>query len=108
MSENLQTNRKIGVIGDKDSVLGFMAVGFRVFMTDDPKKAAEILENAIDSGFAVMYITEDLLAEIPESYENIKPNQCLPSFPFRPKRALSESAWLTSSVRWKEPSARIS
>ena len=28
MSENLQTNRKIGVIGDKDSVLGFMAVGF--------------------------------------------------------------------------------
>ena len=32
MSENLQTNRKIGVIGDKDSVLGFMAVGFRVFM----------------------------------------------------------------------------
>ena len=85
MSENLQTNRKIGVIGDKDSVLGFMAVGFRVFMTDDPKKAAEILENAIDSGFAVMYITDDLLAEIPESYEKYKTEPMLAIIPIPSK-----------------------
>ena len=37
---------KIGVIGDKDSVLGFMAVGFTVFVADDAAAAASALRSA--------------------------------------------------------------
>ena len=40
------------MIGDKDSVLGFLAAGFHTFVTEDPKEAAHILENAVENGFA--------------------------------------------------------
>ena len=79
MSEN--ESKKIGVIGDKDSVLGFLAAGFHTFVTEDPKEAAHILENAVENGFAVLYITEDLLAEIPESYEKFKTEPMLAIIP---------------------------
>ncbi len=62
---------KIGVIGDKESVLAFMACGFKVFMTEDTSVASEIIANAKDNGFAVIYITETLaqnMAEIIEKY----------------------------------------
>ena len=35
---------KIGVIGDKDSILGFKAVGMSVFPVTTPSQAQEILE----------------------------------------------------------------
>ena len=57
--------KKIGVIGDKQSVLGFKAAGFVVFMTDRPDEAEKILKDAERDGFAVMYITEDLIVHIP-------------------------------------------
>lgn len=51
---------KIGVIGDKDSVLGFMAVGFKVFAADDVSQAAKLLKQLANEDFAVIYITENL------------------------------------------------
>ena len=83
MSEN--ESKKIGVIGDKDSVLGFLAAGFHTFVTEDPKEAAHILENAVENGFAVLYITEDLLREIPESYEKFKTEPMLAIIPIQSK-----------------------
>ena len=83
MSEN--ESKKIGVIGDKDSVLGFLAAGFHTFLTEDPKEAAHILENAVENGFAVLYITEDLLREIPESYEKFKTEPMLAIIPIPSK-----------------------
>ena len=35
---------KIGVIGDRESVLGFKAVGLDVFPTDDPSEARKTLK----------------------------------------------------------------
>lgn len=51
---------KIGVIGDKDSVLGFMAVGFKVFAADDVPQAAKLLKQLAGEDYAVIYITENL------------------------------------------------
>ena len=70
--------KKIGIIGDKDSVLGFMSVGFSVFAVNSSEKAARILDSAISDGFAVMYVTEEILLEIPRYTKNIKPNRFLP------------------------------
>ncbi len=78
-------SKKIGVIGDKDSVLGFMATGMRVFMTENPEEAARILDHAIDDGFAVMFITENLLAHIPESFEKFKTEPMLAVIPIPSK-----------------------
>ena len=83
MSEN--ANKKIGIIGDKDSVLGFMAAGFCTFMTENPQEAAEILDHAMENGFAVMYITEDLLEQIPASYEKFKTEPMLAVIPLPSK-----------------------
>lgn len=78
--------KKIGIIGDKDSVLGFMAAGFTVFATEDPAEAKGILESAVRSDFAVMYITEDLLVQIPETYEKFKTEPMLSIIPIPSKR----------------------
>jgi V/A-type H+-transporting ATPase subunit F len=61
---------KIGVIGDKDSVLGFMAVGFTVFIADDMITAGTALRQAAREGYAVIFVVEstalligDIIAE---------------------------------------------
>ena len=58
---------KIGMIGDRDSTLCFMALGFSVFEANDPAQAREALHKAAKSGeFATIYIVEDLAAAIEE------------------------------------------
>ena len=51
---------KIGVIGDRESILGFKAVGLNVFPTDDPEKAKKLLKRMAKDDFAIIYITEQL------------------------------------------------
>ena len=51
---------KIGVIGDRESVLGFKAVGLDVFPTDDPEEAKKTLKRIAKEDFAIIYITEQL------------------------------------------------
>jgi V/A-type H+-transporting ATPase subunit F len=53
---------KIGVIGDKDSVLGFKAVGFDVFAARDAAEAGKILKEKASQNYAVIYITERMAA----------------------------------------------
>ena len=45
----------------------------------------QLLENAVENGFAVLYITEDLLREIPESYEKFKTEPMLAIIPIPSK-----------------------
>ena len=76
---------KIGIIGDKDSILGFMAAGFKVFPVSNPSKAKEILEKAKDDGFAVMYVTEEIITKIPEIYEKLKTEPAIAVIPLPSK-----------------------
>ena len=46
---------KIGIIGDRDSVLGFMAVGFSVEIADSPKKASECLKKMAQDNYMQIY-----------------------------------------------------
>jgi V/A-type H+-transporting ATPase subunit F len=55
---------KIGVIGEKDAVLGFIALGFSVFPAESGEQAAGILKKLADDRFAVIYITEQTAAKI--------------------------------------------
>ena len=63
---------KVGVIGDKDAVLAFKSVGFEVFPAKDKEEAAECIKELSKKDFAVLYITEELAAEIPEVLEKAK------------------------------------
>lgn len=52
---------KIGVMGDRDSIYGFAAVGLTPFPITDIELAGKKLKELVESGeYAVIYITENL------------------------------------------------
>lgn len=53
---------KIAVLGDKDSVLGFRALGLDVFSADSAEQARPILHRLAKEGYAIIYLTEQLAA----------------------------------------------
>jgi V/A-type H+-transporting ATPase subunit F len=55
---------KIGVIGEKDAVLGFKALGFSVFPVENKEQAARVLSELAADRYAVVYITERTAAGI--------------------------------------------
>lgn len=58
---------KVAMIGDRESTLGFMALGFSVFEASDEKQAGRLLrELAGESKYAVIFITENLAAGLGE------------------------------------------
>ena len=59
---------KIGVIGNRDAVLGFMAVGFSVFEADSIETATRRLHEMAKSGeYGVIFITENYAMEMEEA-----------------------------------------
>ena len=57
---------KAAVIGDRQSVLGFRALGLTVATAETAEEAAKALHSLAQSQHAVIYITEQLAAKIPE------------------------------------------
>lgn len=55
---------KVAAIGDKDSICGFASLGLAIFPAEDPSTAVPLLRKIIDGGYAVIYITENLAAQI--------------------------------------------
>ncbi len=65
---------KIAVMGDRDSVLGFQALGLEVFPCEDPAEARRLLHQLARTDYAVIYITEQLSAQISSEVERYKDN----------------------------------
>lgn len=63
---------KIGVIGDKESVMPFKLFGFRVFYGIDAVVIAESLEEMIQEKYAIIYITEACAKLVPQQIEKTK------------------------------------
>ncbi|HHW22298.1 MAG TPA: V-type ATP synthase subunit F [Clostridiaceae bacterium] len=56
---------KIAVMGDKDSILGFKAIGFDIYPTTGSKdEKAGLLNSLAEDGYALIYITEDTAVDI--------------------------------------------
>jgi len=51
---------KIAVIGDRDSVLAFKALGLDVFFTETDDEARTVLHRLMQEDYAVIYLTEQL------------------------------------------------
>jgi len=58
---------KIGVLGDKQSVQGFKAVGLDVFDCNTKEEAKHILHKIAKEEYAIIYVTENIYEEIKES-----------------------------------------
>lgn len=66
---------KIGIIGERDSVLGFMALGFAVHEANDAEQATDVLHALVRSEeYAVVFITENLAMQMEEAIGRYKDN----------------------------------
>lgn len=63
---------KLAVIGDKDSVLCFKALGVDVYTAVDGNSAKEIIKKLADEKTGVIFITEDFAKEIPETIDKYR------------------------------------
>lgn len=55
---------KIAALGDRDSVLGFKALGLDVFPAGSAEEAKEILHRLARENYAVIYLTEQLAVDM--------------------------------------------
>lgn len=65
---------RIAVMGDRDSIYGFAAVGLKPFPVTDSKEAAETLKELSEKDYAVIYITEALAQSLEKEIEHFNSN----------------------------------
>ena len=63
---------KIAVMGDRDSVLGFRALGLDVFPCEEAAEARRQLHQLARNDYAVIYITEQLSSQISAEIQRYK------------------------------------
>lgn len=69
---------KIAVMGDRDSIYGFAALGLDTYPVVDPVEAARRLRSFAEQGYAVVYITEALAASLETEIDRYR-EQMLPA-----------------------------
>lgn len=60
---------KIAVMGDRESILGFMALGFSVFAVTEREEAEKTLKKLAREDYAVIYITEAVVQKIQDTVD---------------------------------------
>jgi V/A-type H+-transporting ATPase subunit F len=60
-------SHKIGVIGDRNSVLIYRMLGFDVFSTSSPEEASQKIDELAESDYGVIYITEKIAENISDT-----------------------------------------
>ena len=64
---------KIGMIGERDSVLGFMALGFSVHEAESVEQAEQVLHRLVRTEkYAVIFITEQYAMQMEETISHYK------------------------------------
>ena len=63
---------KVAVIGDKDSILAFKALGVEVYTAIDGTDAKKPIKDSAKKEFGVIFITEDLAKEIPSTIDKYR------------------------------------
>ena len=76
---------KIAVLGDRDSVLGFRALGLDVFPAEDAAEGRQTLHRLAKEQYAVIYVTEQLAAEISDEIDSYK-DELMPAIILIPGR----------------------
>lgn len=62
---------KIAVIGDRDSILGFKAVGVTTFPVTGPEEVTRALRQVVGSEYGVVFITEQAAATAAEAVQEV-------------------------------------
>ncbi len=57
----------IAVVGDRDSVLAFEAVGVEVYTPDTPEEVRRIIDSLADKEYGIIFVTEEKAQLVPET-----------------------------------------
>ena len=63
---------RIAVLGDRDSIYGFAALGLDIFPISDSEAGAKILRNLAERDYAVIYVTEALASQLAPELERYR------------------------------------
>jgi len=63
---------KIGIIGDRDLILGFKALGVELFPVSNKEETKNALEEAVKEKFSICFITEKWAALVLDEIKNIR------------------------------------
>lgn len=63
------SNYKIAVLGERESVLGFLSLGLDVFPAQSVEQARELLRRLAGENYAVIYLTEGYARQMTEELE---------------------------------------
>ena len=67
-------SEKLAIIGSRDSILGFKALGLECYPVERPEDAVRVVKDLFSGaqGYAAVYLTDDLASEIETELEDIK------------------------------------
>lgn len=60
---------KIAVVGDKDSILAFKALGVDVYSVYDSEEARRTVDTIARNNYGIIFITEQIASLIPDTIE---------------------------------------
>ena len=63
---------KVGIIGDKDSIMGFLALGIDIFPAYTPEEIKKTIHSLAEKEYAIIYITEQASLQAGESLAQYK------------------------------------
>ena len=68
----MDEENRIAVLGDYDSIYGFASLGLSTFPVDNIEDASKTLRTLASSGYGIIYITEELAAQVPKVIDKYK------------------------------------
>ncbi len=60
---------KVAVVGDKDSVLAFKALGVDVYPVNEAEESRKVIDRLARDKYGIIFITEQAAQEIPETID---------------------------------------
>jgi V/A-type H+/Na+-transporting ATPase subunit F len=63
---------KVGIVGDKDSILGFLALGIDIFPAYNADEVKKTIHKLAEKDYAIIYITEQASLMAKESIAKYK------------------------------------
>ncbi len=58
---------KIGVVGDKDSILAFKALGIDVYTVNNKEEARKTVDTLAHNNYGIIFITEQIASLLPDT-----------------------------------------
>ena len=66
---------KVGIIGDKDSIMGFLALGIDIFPAYEADEIKRNIRDLVEKEYAIIYITEQSSLLVQEYIARYKDNR---------------------------------